>query len=235
MCLQSLLRFGSQGHLACLVHFLNVLYTQAKFIDEGFWEIARLEFDMVIELHILGRRILLPIQIYHFISYLECLSWQADTTLHIVLSTVNRTPTYFSIFLRIKANILATQLVDAVEVLTLFQLCHIPKLRLSACLLLVKSCTKSVAHGIVFGLVSDIADDGVACGIVEHDDIVELDRLGSHSLVLPLWPLDVALASERKCVLAERHMKRRLRHSWTVAHLAYEQIVTYEQTFLERA
>ena len=108
MSLQSLLCFGSQGNLACLVHFLDILHTQAEFIDEVFWEIARLEFNVVIELHILGRRVLLAIQIDYLISYLERLSGESDATLHIVLTTVNRTPTHFSEVLRVKSNVLTS-------------------------------------------------------------------------------------------------------------------------------
>ena len=56
-----------------------------------------------------------------------------------------------------------------------------------------------------------------------------------HTLIVPFRPFQIRLAVEhRKSVLSKRHMKRSLRNSCSIAHLAYKQIVTHKQRLLQR-
>ena len=70
-------------------------------------------------------------------------------------------------------------------------------------------------------LVLLVEGHGVASGIVEHHDVVELHVAKSlHTTVVPMRVVEIALAVEYgQCVLRERHVKRCLRNARPVRQL----------------
>ena len=85
-----------------------------------------------------------------------------------------------------------------------------------------------IAHLIVVGsLILRVRHERVACRIVEHHDVVELNLAQAFcAAIVPLRPFDVRLAAEHgQRVLCERHGEGRLRYARTIAYLAHEEVV----------
>ena len=164
---------------------------------------------------------------------LQRLSRQSYTALHIVLATVSRSCVYHSVLLRISQNGLTTSLIDGIEVhgqLLLRQRVRIGTLR-------IHLVTYLVAHLVeVVCLIAQVTADGVASGIVEYHDVVELYFPQTfHATIVPMRPFNVRLALEYgQSMLRQRHGQRCLRDARTVADLRHKQVVTRQQRLLQR-
>ena len=97
----------------------------------------------------------------------------------------------------------------------------------------------AVAERIVLCLIRHLGHDGIAGGVVEHHYVVQSNGLRAHTLVLPLGPLDVALAASQpevfgQGVLYQGQVKRCLWHARAVGHLVDHQIVAHQKALLQR-
>ena len=88
---------------------------------------------------------------------------------------------------------------------------------------------------VVLSLIGLVAQQGVASRIVEDDDVVEFYVSQTlHTAVVPVRPLDVALAVEdRHGMLGKRHGERCLRDARSVAHLGDGEVVAREEALLQ--
>lgn len=79
--------------------------------------------------------------------------------------------------------------------------------------------------------------EGIACREVEYYDIIQLHLAQTlHTAIVPMGPLDITLTFHNgQRVLRQRHCQRCLRNTGTVADFRYEQVVTRQQRFLQRA
>ncbi len=95
--------------------------------------------------------------------------------------------------------------------------------------------SKVVAEPIEIGsLIIDIRHNGVARGVVEDNDVVQLDRPKTFdAAVFPLGLLDVGLAVQhRNRVLRQGQGKGSVGDTRSVAQLTDEEVVAREERFL---
>ena len=81
-------------------------------------------------------------------------------------------------------------------------------------------------------VIASVTDrNSVACRIVEHHDISQLDIAKPlYTTILPLRPFNIRFAvEERKSMLGERHREWGLWNTRPVAHLTHEKVVAREE------
>ena len=160
----------------------------------------------------------------------QCLSREAHTTFHVVFPAVHRTPLHLAELGRNGLDIVATHLNGMIVETVLLQGRHAVQIGWHIHVVHVQF----LAHTVIVGILPVIGN-GVSSRIVEDNDIVQCDLLGTDTLIVPLHTLNITLAdAHRQGMLAQGSMQGCLRHTWTIGHLAYEQIVAHQQTLLER-
>ena len=181
-------------------------------------------------LHIIRLLVGLTVQVNNPVLDFQCLARHTHTTLHIILSPVYRAGNHLTIQLRIFVNILASYrviIIIHIPLLLQVQAGQVNRLR--------KLLTDGIAHAIdVFCRIA--GSYRIPCRKVEHHDVIQLHLSQSgHPFVVPLRPFQVRLTVEhRQRMLRQRHVERCLRNTGTITHLAYKQIVTYQQRFFQR-
>ncbi len=168
--LQFLHRIVGQRHIALRIEAHQVFHRNAQFLHDIVVE-RLLQLHMIGVLHIVGLLVGLSVNVDNVVFYLQGLSRQSDTAFHIVLAAIGRTGVYHSVFSLILHNSLPSCLIDGIEIDR--QLLLRERVRVGA--FRIHLVAYLVAHLIeVVGLIARIGADGVACGIVEHHDVVEL-------------------------------------------------------------
>ena len=182
-------------------------------------------------MHVVGLFVCLAVDIHYVVLDLQGLTWQSETTLNVVLATVNRTGDEFAILLRVREDVLSACLIgELVEMAQIHRL-EAVELHIDA-LLMEYLLTKAVAHlVVVLRLPAGLRHHCIACRVVKHHDVVELYLAQSwRTTIVPLRPLDVRLdIAHWQRMLGEGHSKRSLRNAWTVAHLRNEKVIACEQ------
>ena len=189
-------------------------------------------------MHVVGLFVSLAIKVDNVVLYLQRLSGQAHAAFHIVFAAVDgaRHDAFKPLHIGVGHDVGTSCGIHLVKVLALLEAVH--RVEVSNALV---ACHQLLAIGIhhlviVRPLPAFANAQGVASGKVEHHDVVQLhmsEALGT--LILPLWPLDVALAAKHgQRVLCEGQRERCLRFAGAIAHLRHEEIVACEQRLFER-
>ena len=89
---------------------------------------------------------------------------------------------------------------------------------------------------VVACLIALLVDEGVAGRIVEYHDVVEFYiSQALDTAIVPVRPLYVAFhVDQRHGVLGKGHGEWGLWNTWTIAYLAYEEVVAREKALLQR-
>ena len=169
------------------------------------------------------------VDIYLSVLDLQGIARQADTTLHVVLPTVNGAYDHLSVHLRIGENLFAACIVIQVVNGTLLVTCQAVHVYLIG----IYTLTGFVGDRVEIRLLV-IGCHRITGREVEHDNVVQLHFPESrHALVFPLGPFYIRFAVQyRQRMLCQRHGQRRIRHTRAITHLAYIQEVAYQQGFL---
>ena len=163
------------------------------------------------------------------VLYLQSLSGQTHAALHIVLAADDWSARHGAVGRRIGVDDAAAVGIQLCEEVALLLAGHLREVgQIASVLFGIGTLAQSVGKTIeVLGLVLVGCAERIACGIVEHYDVVLLycaQSLGT--LIAPLRPADIRLASEHgQGVLCQRHGEGCLWLARTVAHLRHEQIV----------
>ena len=235
--LQGLLGSLGERQNARLIVVSQVILADAQVLYKGGRKRLSHQFHLIVVLYVFGIRVHLSVQIHDSVLDLECLSRQAHTALHIVLSAVHGACVYMPEVSLVHAHILLAQVVYLAVEIPLLQGSHASQLRQAAMLLFPQLSAYTIAERVILGLIRHLGDDGISGRIVEDHYVVQFDGLGTHTLVVPLGPLDVALASTQyigQGVLHHGHMERCLRYTWTVGHLVDHQIIAHQKALLQR-
>ena len=228
----SLLR---ERHHAIAVQLCKLLHGDAQLLHELVGHVL-LQFHTVGILHVVGLLVGLAVEVYHAVLHLQRLTGQTHAALHVVLAAVGGSRGYRAILHGVRQQILTAHLVDILIQLIHLLLVHRREVG-HAHILRIQLLTVVVHHAVILRLVGKLRENGVAGGIVEHHDVVQLHIAQTfHTTVVPVRPLYVRLrADERQRVLRERHRQRCLRDARAIAHLRHKQVVAREQALLQRA
>ena len=129
------------------------------------------EFHLVGVLNIVRLFVGLAVDVDNTVLDLQRLTGKADTSLDVVFTTVSRPCVYQSIGLWVGSNMLSAGLVNQVKILCQLLLAQRVWIRTLGPLLVAKLVAQPIEIHALVGLV---AANGVACRIVENDDVVEL-------------------------------------------------------------
>ena len=226
---------SGERHTALVIQdFHTVFVTDAQFGTELVGQdVAVLRVDGIVELRQLGLRFRLAIDIDDFVLDLEELSGQSDTALHVVFAPVGRTHDDVAVGAALTCDELFTHPIDGVELRHLCLGALSAHRRQFDAVVLVDLLTRAVTE--VIEVVGPVNGHGVACRVVEHDDVAQLHlSQAGHTAVFPLGPFEIAAGVDaRDGVLCERQGERCLRDARPVAELRYEQVVTGQERLLE--
>ena len=185
-------------------------------------------------LHVLRLLVGLAVEIDDLVLDLQHLSRHSDAALHIVFAAVSGARVNHAIDGLVLHEIVAPQGVGLAEEVALLQEAHRGEVDVRL-LLHEEAFARVIDHlVVVLSLIGLVAQQGVASRIVEDDDVVEFYVSQTlHTAVVPVRPLDVALAVEdRHGMLGKRHGERCLRDARSVAHLGDGEVVAREEALL---
>ena len=230
--LHSLLHLLCQRANACLIQIAQVAEREVNLTNEIVGQTST-QGHLIVVLNIVGFLVCHPVEIDDAILDLQCLTGQSHTTLHVILTAVNRAPAHLTKLLRIVLDVLVSKGIVLVILLTKRKRIATVR-RKSPEVLLIDLLAIDVAKHIVVGrLIARTESYAVACRIVEDNNIVELHGFRRNALVFPLRPRDVTLnASYGQGMLAKRHGKRGHRGTGTISRLRHIKVVAHEQTLL---
>ena len=207
-------------------HQYLVVVTDAQFAKHLFRYVRAGGLYEIVELHLL--RILdgFSIDVHLCIFDLQGISRQADAAFYIVLAAVDRTYHNITVHLRIGTNQITAGIVIKVVDGTLLvarQTVHIDFIGIYAL-------SFPVSQAVKIFLLS-VKRYRITRRKVEHDNVIQFYFSETrYAFVFPLRPFNVRFGVEyRQSVLCQRHGKRCVRYTRTVAHFTYIQKVTHQQ------
>ena len=186
---------------------------------------------VVIKLSVLGLRLRCSVEMDNSVNNTQGLSGQTYTALHVIVASVGGAYYHFSENLGVAQHILAAVSVAAVVNQLLLFIGH-ALCRFDVGITFLKNLlTNAVTRRAEVGVCCFEAN-GVACGEVEHNNVIELHISESlHAAVLPLRKVGVTLSTAKEGghrVLRKRHRQWRARNGRTVTQLTHTEVVAHK-------
>ena len=223
-----------QRHHTVAVQLRQLLHRNTEFLHQFVGNMLA-KLDSIGVLHVVRLFVGLSVEINDVVLDFERLSGQSHAAFHVVFAAVGGSRTDVTELYGVVFQVVTTERIHVLVHIVNLLLIHRREVGIAE-ILQINLLARVIDQAIILRLVGNFGENRVACGVVEHHDVVQFDLSESlHAAIVPMRPGNIRFrADERQRVLRERHCQRRLRDARAVTDFRHEEIVAREQRFFQR-